>query len=63
MRVESVKAEGPGVVSLYISGRHLDRLHARAGQFFLSGSIEAFCRSRIPIPASVRSWSGASSFA
>ena len=35
MRVESVTAEGRGVVSLRITGRHLERLHVRAGQFFL----------------------------
>jgi predicted ferric reductase len=35
MRVESVAAEGPGVVSLRITGRHLDRLNVRPGQFFL----------------------------
>ena len=35
MRVAAVTAEGPGVVSLRITGRHLDRLHARPGQFFL----------------------------
>jgi predicted ferric reductase len=35
MRVEAVVREGPGVVSLVISGRHLDRMGARSGQFFL----------------------------
>ncbi len=35
MRVAEVIEEGPGVVSLRITGRRLDRLHARAGQFFL----------------------------
>jgi ferredoxin-NADP reductase len=35
LRVEEVVREGPGVVSLYIGGRHLDRLGARAGQFFI----------------------------
>ncbi len=35
LRVAEVVHEGPGVVSLRITGRHLDRLHARAGQFFL----------------------------
>ena len=35
LRVEEVVAEGPGVVSLRITGRKLDRLQARAGQFFL----------------------------
>ncbi|MEA2126588.1 MAG: hypothetical protein QOI80_3370 [Solirubrobacteraceae bacterium] len=35
MRVEAVVPEGPGVVSLHISGRRLDQLHARSGQFFL----------------------------
>jgi len=35
MHVTEVTVEGLGVVSLRISGRHLDRLGARAGQFFL----------------------------
>jgi len=35
LRVAEVIQEGPGVVSLRITGRHLDRLDARAGQFFL----------------------------
>jgi predicted ferric reductase len=34
LRVTDVVEEGPGVVSLRISGRDLDRLGARAGQFF-----------------------------
>ena len=35
MQVAEVVTEGPGVVSLRIIGHGLDRLHARAGQFFL----------------------------
>jgi predicted ferric reductase len=35
LRVAAVVEEGPGVVSLWITGRGLDRLHARPGQFFL----------------------------
>jgi predicted ferric reductase len=35
MRVATVTIEGPGVVSIRITGRHLERLQARAGQFFL----------------------------
>ncbi len=35
MRVAEVVDEGGGAVSLRIDGRRLDRLHARAGQFFL----------------------------
>jgi predicted ferric reductase len=35
LRVEDVSVEGPGVVSLRLTGRHLDRLGARSGQFFL----------------------------
>jgi predicted ferric reductase len=35
LRVAEVTREGPGVVSLRITGRHLDRLNARAGQFML----------------------------
>jgi len=33
-RVAEVRAEGPNVVSIYITGRKLDRLPTRAGQFF-----------------------------
>lgn len=33
--VERVVAEGPGVVSVWVRGRHLDELGARAGQFML----------------------------
>jgi predicted ferric reductase len=35
LRVAEVVQEGPGVVSLRITGRGLDRLGARAGQFFV----------------------------
>ncbi|MEU4215736.1 ferredoxin reductase family protein [Actinoplanes sp. NPDC026623] len=35
LRVHAVVPEAPGVVSVYLSGRRLDRLPARAGQFFL----------------------------
>lgn len=35
LRVHAVVPEAPGVVSVYLSGHHLDRLPARAGQFFL----------------------------
>jgi predicted ferric reductase len=35
MRVADVVAEAPGVVSIYVTGRELDRLPVRAGQFFL----------------------------
>ncbi|WP_028806065.1 ferric reductase-like transmembrane domain-containing protein [Streptomyces sp. 303MFCol5.2] len=35
LRVEAVVPEADNVVSVYITGRHLDRLPARAGQFFL----------------------------
>ena len=34
LRVANVVAEGPDVVSLYLSGRDLDRLPVRAGQWF-----------------------------
>jgi len=34
LRVASVISEGPGVVSVYVTGRDLDRLAVRAGQFF-----------------------------
>jgi predicted ferric reductase len=35
LRVAAVVEEGPGVVSLWITGRRLERLRARPGQFFL----------------------------
>jgi predicted ferric reductase len=35
LRVEEVVREAPGVTSVYIAGRHLDHLGARAGQFFI----------------------------
>lgn len=35
LRVHEVVPEAPGVVSVYLSGHRLDRLPARAGQFFL----------------------------
>jgi predicted ferric reductase len=34
-RVANVVVEAPGVVSIYVTGRDLDRLAVRAGQFFL----------------------------
>ena len=34
LRIAAVVDEAPGVVSIYIEGRHLERLPARAGQFF-----------------------------
>jgi predicted ferric reductase len=35
IRVAEVVPEGPGVVSIRMTGRRLDRLHAHAGQFFV----------------------------
>jgi predicted ferric reductase len=35
LRVHSLRREADGIVSLYISGQHLDDLDAEAGQFFL----------------------------
>jgi predicted ferric reductase len=34
LRVERVVPEAPGVVSVYVAGRHLEQLPARAGQYF-----------------------------
>jgi predicted ferric reductase len=34
MKVAEVTGEGPNVFSLRMTGRHVDQLHARAGQFF-----------------------------
>ena len=35
LRIAEVVTEGPGVFSLYVTGRQLDRINAEAGQFFL----------------------------
>jgi predicted ferric reductase len=35
LRIHAVRPEANGIVSLYISGRHLDQVDAAAGQFFL----------------------------
>jgi predicted ferric reductase len=34
-RVASVVDDGPGVVSVYVTGKHLEQLRAEAGQFFM----------------------------
>jgi predicted ferric reductase len=34
LRVYAVQSEGPGVVSIFVSGRHVDELRAASGQFF-----------------------------
>jgi predicted ferric reductase len=34
LRLEQIVPEAPGVVSLYVAGRDLDQLQARAGQYF-----------------------------
>jgi predicted ferric reductase len=34
LRVAAVRPEGPGAVSVYVTGRHLDRMRAESGQFF-----------------------------
>jgi predicted ferric reductase len=34
MRVSEIVEETPGVISMRITGRHLDRLHTKAGQFY-----------------------------
>lgn len=35
LRVHGVQVEAPGVVSIYLTGRNLDRLRAQPGQFFM----------------------------
>jgi predicted ferric reductase len=62
LRVAGVVTEGPGVVSLRIEGRRLDRLQARAGQFFiwrflapgLWWSAHPFSLSQLPDGRSLR---------
>jgi predicted ferric reductase len=34
LRVASIQAEGANAVSVYVTGRHLERMRAQAGQFF-----------------------------
>lgn len=34
LRISNIVQEGPQVVSLYLTGRHLDQLRTRAGQYF-----------------------------
>ncbi|MEO8463621.1 MAG: ferric reductase-like transmembrane domain-containing protein [Chloroflexota bacterium] len=61
-RVASVVSEGPGVVSIYATGKHLDQLPLRSGQFFvwrfLDGSNwwsgHPFSISAAPNPAWIR---------
>jgi predicted ferric reductase len=62
LRVSEVTLEGPGVVSLRITGRNLDRLGAHAGQFFLWrflarrawGTAHPFSLSAAPDGSSLR---------
>jgi predicted ferric reductase len=46
VRVASVVAEGPGVFSVHLTGRGLDRLRAEAGQFFVWRFLAGEGRSR-----------------
>jgi len=46
LRVADVVAEGPGMFSVYIGGRRLDELQARAGQFFRWRFLAAGCWSQ-----------------
>ena len=62
LRVAEVIREGPGVVSLRITGRRLDRMGAHAGQFFLWrflsrrawGTAHPFSLSAMPDAESLR---------
>jgi ferredoxin-NADP reductase len=62
LRVDAVLREAPGVVSVYLTGRRLDRLEARGGQFmlwrFLDGSrwwqSHPFSLSALPDGRSLR---------
>lgn len=40
LQIATVEAEGPGVVTLGIEGRGLERMHVQAGQFFLLRVLE-----------------------
>ncbi|GAA4037092.1 ferric reductase-like transmembrane domain-containing protein [Allokutzneria multivorans] len=46
LRVVAVVPEAPGVVSVHMSGRQLDKLPARAGQFFLWRFLDGRGKSR-----------------
>lgn len=35
IRVTGVRTEAPGIVSVFMTGRHLERLRAKSGQFFI----------------------------
>jgi predicted ferric reductase len=62
LRIAEVTEEGPGVVSLRITGRNLDRLQAHSGQFFLWrflarrtwGTAHPFSLSAAPDGSSLR---------
>ncbi|WP_248961645.1 ferredoxin reductase family protein [Sphaerisporangium perillae] len=62
LRVGRVVREGPGVVSVHITGRHLDRLRAEPGQFFrwrfltrkLWWSPNPYSLSAVPRPGELR---------
>lgn len=62
LRVAAVVEESPGVVSVHLSGRALDRLPVRAGQFFLWRFLDGegwsrahpYSLSAVPHPAVLR---------
>ncbi len=62
LRVHEVVREVPGVVSIVLSGRHLDELHAESGQFFrwrfltpeTWGTANPFSLSAAPRPDRLR---------
>jgi ferredoxin-NADP reductase len=62
LRVAEVRAEGPGVVSIVVTGDHIDELHAEPGQFFRWrfltpdhwGNAHPFSLSAAPTPTTLR---------
>ncbi|MEO3867620.1 ferredoxin reductase family protein [Nonomuraea sp. B12E4] len=62
LRVDRVEPEAPGIVSVYLSGRDLDRLKAEPGQFFrwrfltrdLWWSANPYSLSAVPRPGELR---------
>ncbi|MER7366194.1 ferredoxin reductase family protein [Nonomuraea wenchangensis] len=62
LRVDRVEVEAPGVISVYLSGRRLDRLKAEPGQFFrwrfltrdLWWSANPYSLSAVPRPGELR---------
>ncbi|MFD0565678.1 ferric reductase-like transmembrane domain-containing protein [Kitasatospora saccharophila] len=51
LEIAEVRAEGPGVVSVFLTGRHLDELRAEPGQFFRLQFLTPAALGRQPVLA------------